>query len=303
MPFTFSRIDPGTLREEERQIYQTLTTPDHYPMLRGLDIYGINNTQIIAVEALHNSQPIGLLLASFYKYTGMIEIFSLFVLPEFRHQKVATKMMAFLHQEAKNLKAKLLTLAYTLEEINTPYLEKILDKQRWQKHDPFIIRCRYLGKGFAPDWIYYKTSFPPDYTEIPWSQLSAQDLEYIKKMENQGAFPVVFSPFFEQDRIEPLNSLALKFEGNVVGWMVTHRISPDTIRYSSFFMIPELRKHLFSTKLLVDAIHLQKNSPVTWALFELPLQQVQPAWIHFIKRRLIPYADEVTHLVQASCII
>ncbi|NET42698.1 hypothetical protein [Okeania sp. SIO2B3] len=56
-------------------------------------------------------------------------------------------------------------------------------------------------------------------------------------------YPTSLSPFGNTPA-EPLNSLGLRYETQLVGWMVTHRVATDAIRYSTmvrtgnFFVIP-----------------------------------------------------------------
>jgi hypothetical protein len=42
--------------------------------------------------------------------------------------------------------------------------------------------------------------------------------------------------------MEPVNSLGLRFDGQIVEWIITHRIAPGTTRYTALFVHKELQK-------------------------------------------------------------
>lgn len=99
--------------------------------------------------------------------------------------------------------------------------------------------------------------------------------------------------------MEPINSLGLLYQERIVGWLITHRIDTDTIRYSAFYLEPSLRFQGAAIKMLVDSIKLHLKNPTKWGLLEIPYIQAHPSWIHFFERRLFPYAAKITKLQQA----
>jgi hypothetical protein len=82
---------------------------------------------------------------------------------------------------------------------------------------------------------------PRGYLITPWTEMSAEDREFIRSRKGQPDwYEPRADPFREEGGIEPVNSLVLRKEGlGIVGWLATHRIAPDTIRYTDLF----IRKH------------------------------------------------------------
>lgn len=82
---------------------------------------------------------------------------------------------------------------------------------------------------------------PRGYSITPWAEMSAEDRDFIRSRKGQPDWHEPRAdPFREEGGIEPLNSLVLRKEGlGIVGWLATHRIAPDTIRYTDLF----IRKH------------------------------------------------------------
>ena len=148
-------------------------------------------------------------------------------------------------------------------------------------------------------WFHLKLNYPKDFKEFLWKTLKDSDRQYIRHNEQQGRFPEFLSPLLEERTIEPMNSLGLRHKGEIVGWMVTHRIDIDTIRYSSLFIERSLQKRSLAMKLLIDSLHLHALHPTKSALVEMPYNNVDSDWIHLVNKHLVPYATEVIISMQS----
>lgn len=291
---TFSRVRLEQFDAAKIKLYEQLTPQNlHYLLHDKL------SDRIIVIEASDEGTPVGLALGTYKKSYHYAEINSLFVKPEYRQKKIGTTLLKQLQNEVKKEKGILITSIFPLEDETSTIWQKILTNNKWDEHIPFMTRCTFYREYFNPPWLHTPIKFPPDYQEFLWSEITNDEKDQIKRMEKQGIVPDILSPFFEESRIEPLNSLGLRYKGEIVGWMITHRIDQNTIRYTSLFLIKDFRNQSYSTKLLLDAILLQKKSDVNIGVFELPLIQVSSSWKSFIKKRLIPYANEITHFVQS----
>jgi len=100
----------------------------------------------------------------------------------------------------------------------------------------------------------------------------------------------------EEKIIEYTNSLGLRYKKEVIGWMITHRIAPDTIRYTSLYVDPEYQYKGPSIRLLIESMVLQTRSTIKWALFEINLDQINPSWYKFVQKRLAPYSQKITEI-------
>lgn len=287
----FLRVDPAKLDASALDEYKKFISPE---LLRNID----NDSFFII--AFSGEKPVGLAFISWKKIMKTGELYSLFVLPDFRRQGIGSQLFGKFQEEIKaQSKTGLITTIYPQDEETAPAWEKILKNHGWTGNRPFMIRCLFDGPAFNPPWINLPLNFPDSFQEFPWGELTENEKKRLYERYVEGHFSQVISPFNEEDRIELINSLGLRHEDEVVGWMITHRVAPDTIRYTALFINREYHFHTFSIKLLVDAIHLQKKSNVKWAMFELPLIQVASSWVHFVKKRLVPYADKITHFRQA----
>ena len=133
---------------------------------------------------------------------------------------------------------------------------------------------------------------PNDYTIFPWHNLTATEREVIKQQIKTDPLVARFNPFLEEDKLEPLNSLGLRYQDRVVGWVITHRIAPDTIRYTQMFVAPDTQPLSRSALLLAKAIQLQVEAKqATKGTFRVDLDN--KPMVKFLHRRLAPYLEDI----------
>lgn len=258
------------------------------------------DTTNIIIGALFQGIPVGFALANCYKHSHQVDVLFLFVQQEHRCRHLGRKLLAKVVEEAKKEGGRFFSLIYLQEDPSTPALEKVLNANQWESGHPFLVHCVFNGFIFDPPWIHHAYQFPDSFEEFPWDNLSDEERKELSLRLNNRAIPPAVSPFLDEKILEPLNSLGLRYRGRVVGWMLTHRTAPDTIRYSSLFIESDLQFLGPAIKLLIDAILIQKKSTIKWAVFDLPLLHVSSSWMRFIKRRLIPYAQAVSVQKQAT---
>ena len=253
----------------------------------------------IAIGARFNGAPIGIALIDVHKILKTAAFYGLYLLPEHRQEGVGESLMEKALEEIKNEGGNVCTFKYTQEDPDTPALEKILTATHWKGPRPFMLRARFDPYTFDTPWMHYNYHWPPGYEEFFWRELSDKERISVEEMEAQGRFPIALSPFHTPHKFEPMNSLGLRRNGSIVGWVITHRTDPDTVRYSSVFIDRSLRDRGLIMKLLADSLLLHARFPSKYALLEMPHQIVYPLWAHFIKKRLLPLAIDTTHLVEA----
>ncbi|MBA3815895.1 MAG: GNAT family N-acetyltransferase [Parachlamydiaceae bacterium] len=281
------------------KLFEALVPPAFHCCLQGKDPNDISETSLIAIGALHQGEPVGIVLASCYRHTHYVKVHYIHVLPEHRNHHIARQMLQAVYAVAKDEGGRYFTLIYKLEDPLSRALEKVLIACNWNPAQPFMIECLFECLTFDPPWFKAPYKIPSSIQEFPWSDLTKDEREQILHDERRGVIPLAVLPFRNEHLVEPLNSLGLRYDGRVIGWIITHRTAPDKIVYQALYI--ERSFHFLGPgiKLLIDSILIQKKVPIKWSAFQLPLTQVHPAWIQFINRRLIPYADEVIHYVQA----
>lgn len=294
------RLDLKLLSDKELKVYERFVPEEFHCYLH---CQNPNNSDLvyIAITATEDEELVGLLLASATKSVYTAEIHSLFVDEKKRHQHIATNLMLYLEQELKNASCIMVTMFYPSDIQNEGIFKSLLQKLEWMNPVPLIDRYLFEGKIFQPLWLFNEYHYPENTTLFPWEKLTESERQELLRQEAQSRFPKEVSPFFNESKIELLNSLGLKKNDEIIGWMITHRFNPSTIHYSALYIQPEYQFSNLSIRPLIEAIKIQKNAienghPAIYALFDLNRIQTDNNWQHFIKRRLAPYAQKTTIL-------
>lgn len=252
----------------------------------------------IAVGSLKQDDPLGVCVASLDIDLGLLEILHLEVNAAHRKQRIGTTLLSKIQEEGIKQKAKIFSFIYPQNTPETLIIEKILKTNHWKGTRPFLIRAFFNPETFDAPMMHLHYSYPPGYKEFPWNTLKPKQRNDLLYREQQGHFSRALSPFKEEQIFEPLNSLGLEYQDRVVGWIITHRIDSDTIRYSFIYIEPSLKFRGLAAKLLMNSMLCHMKKPTKWALIEIPYLLVEPAWIRFIEKRILPSAVKVTYYRQ-----
>ena len=100
------------------------------------------------------------------------------------------------------------------------------------------------------------------------------------------SIPLSCRRFRRKRRQEPCNSLGLRSDNEVVGWMITHRTRPDTIQYTSLYVEPAVRRRQpgIGMALLAKSICLQIESGVPRGIFLVHMDN--PQGLNLTRRHL-----------------
>ena len=125
----------------------------------------------------------------------------------------------------------------------------------------------------------------------------------MSRLKNQlqtGALDKRFNPFTQEDKIETLNSLGLRYKDKVIGWMINHRIAPDTIRYTQMYVHPDYQPLSRSILFLAKSIGIQFREAKEVPKGTFRVETHNTPMVKFVHRRLAPYLEEIRHAWRVS---
>ena len=282
--YTISSLNKITAKQ-----YECLTFPSYQQQLQQM------GSATIAVGASLMQQPIGLALAEIKPESDGIsaKVLSLFVKERYRNSGIGAALMAKLEAKLLAKGCDKVELVYMSGKPSTIALEKVLTKLNWGKSQSRMLVCKSTTDKIATAPWLQKYKLTSAYTLLPWIDLVPRDRRKIyQRQQEQEWYPETLNPFNNVDRLEPLNSLCLLYHGDVIGWMITHRIDPNTIRYTSLFIRKDLQKVGRAIPILANAIKRQVNSEVVKGIWTVAMDN-EPM-VQFVKRRLSPYLTSLT---------
>jgi GNAT superfamily N-acetyltransferase len=290
------------LNRENAFQYDNLTYPSFRYRLR---IFKPNES-LIAIGVHLDDIPVGLVFTELLSDRSSAKVLSLFVVPEHRGQGLGKTLLTKMEQQLRQVGCSKVSLVY-LPNSTTVFLEKILECGNWLSPNPRMLIGRVVileSTIQTADWVGGNaTILDSSYAMFPWIELTQEERQNILTEQFESFwYPENCSPFKEEEKLEPINSIGLRYQNKIVGWMITHRIAPDTIRYTSLFVKKELQGIGRAIPLLAAAINSQLQHPdLQQATFAVDINN--KLMVKFIQRRLAPHVTSIRQSMQSSKIL
>ena len=285
-------LPDSRLKEE----YAGLIPQAFLSCLEGKDPFEIK-APVIGVGAVQGGHPLGVAFATVHTKIQTAHIHLIALQEVADSQKIASHLLKALEKILEAQKVAVATFTYTKEDALAPILEKSFVDNRWQGPRLLMIECLFKRADFDPPWWYKKMNLEEGFEEFLFKNLTSHEQKDILRRTEQMSIPSHVLPLGrEKHLIEYQNSLGLRYKGKVVGWMITHRIAPDVIRYSALYLEDEFAYSGYWLKLLVDALKIQKKMlDATYGMLEINVEQISTRWLKFIERRLFPHTCKIIH--------
>lgn len=248
--------------------------------------------QPLAIGAWESGEPAGLLVAELpLESGGDPELLSLFVTSERRREGIATALVERLEQEIEKRQFDKLLAVYMTGKPGIEAVERIFQKRRWQPPETRMVSVKFdLEKLAEASWLRrYKLG--PEYEIFPWVELGHDEREELREShEKLGWIAADLLPWdYENTEIEPLTSVGVRYRGKVVGWVLNHRLSEDTIRYTCSFIHKSLGRLGKIVPLYGESFRRSREAGFAQGMFVTPLYHKGMA--AFAKRWFGPWSS------------
>ena len=267
--------------------FQALTFPVYRELLSTEKL----EKSVIAIGATDQSnQPAGLILAQIEPHKHSTELLSIYVKPHLRSQGMANAMLNRLEEESLRRGIKSVHCSYTTGQPTTIALEKLFQKRNWTSPQTrqFIYKCD--RRILQASWLHQKYNLPSGFSLFLWRSITIEEKrQIVERQKAERWIPQDLTPFQYEKSFEPANSLGLRYQDKVVGWLITHRVTNNTIRYTCGFVQKELQAFGLIFPLYIEAAKRQAsffpNYKASWAV---PI--AHKSMISFAQRNLAPFA-------------
>lgn len=249
----------------------------------------VGTPEHIAIGALGSDQPAGLVLAKHALAERLGTVLSLFVSAPHRRQGIASALLTSVESQLRDAGCLQVEIVYAKRDAADLPIECLLKAHGWSAPAPRMTLCK-AGNAILTARFMRRRPLDPDFAIVPWRELTtADEAEILREQADRPWFPERLSPFQEREIQEPMNSLGLRHRGLVAGWMITHRVAADTVRYTSLFVRDELRGRGASMALVREATFLQLAAlgPASFAMFGVLVDN--PEMRRFVDRVMAPF--------------
>jgi GNAT superfamily N-acetyltransferase len=291
------RTDLKTLSEAEKEIYRALILPDEVDYFNFP--FSADGSSVV-IEARKDGQLVGVVLARNFLDTNHSELKSLFVAESHRRQGIGKKLFDFLQKIlADEEKMHFIRFFYDKSTPSGEALSKIIASTGWSEPTLYVIRLHFYVHAFDADWIHHLKPLPSNFHLFPWKKRSVKDIWQVDYLEAQGRFLPSISPKNSEEKIEYAASVGLRCNDTLIGWSILHRVTPDTVRFSSLYIDQFFNKTGYGIRLLIESIRRLKELPIKNAFFEINLNEIDRTWGLFVKKKLLPLAHKIEKVHQA----
>lgn len=193
-------------------------------------------------------------------------LLSLVVAPAHRRQGLGHALLATAEEMAREAGAGELYGSYRTSWDSQPAVEALIEDRDWGTPETRMIIARGETDR-ARRLIEAKGADLPEEAEIvPLKELSYEELESVLDAPQTNPGAIGSMPMEQPDaddapKLEPKVSVALRWKGRVAGFLVCHRLSTDTLQYSSFFVRSDLRQRGLGWALVREAVRRRLEDP------------------------------------------
>lgn len=249
--------------------------------------------QPVAFVARRDGQAIGLVLgeqplARAEDEPGP-ELLSLFVAPPTRRQGVATALLERLETELRARGESELKAVYMGGRPGNAALERVLAKRGWSAPRVRTVTLRFTPRGARNTPWYGRVTLSDRYQIFPWSELTAEERAEIRRSQAERPWiPPGLEPWMhDRHSFDAVSSVGLRYEGRVVGWVINHRVSPGTVRFTCSYMRKDLGRRGRILPLYTAALQRLEETGCEECLFITPMEF--PTMVDFVKDRCAPW--------------
>lgn len=242
----------------------------------------------VAHVARQEGRPVGLALAEVPAATpASAELLSLLVVGDARGRGVGTALVAGLEADLARRGVTEVGGVYMSGKAFTAPLERVFAKRGFSPPQvrKVVVQCT-PEEAARTDW-FQKAKMPDGGLIFPWAELPREEYEGLKRSQAERPWiPQILEPWSCGEHVDAASSVGLRLHGDVVGWVITHRVAPLLVRYTACFVREDLQAQGALFPLLVASITNIVGTGVTCTFVT---SNQFPRMVRFTQRRLAPF--------------
>ena len=234
--------------------------------------------QPFAIAAFRDDTPVALLMGEAPLEGGDAEILSIFVVPEERRRGLATALVTLAEREVVRRGLSAVRAVYMTGKAGAEAAEHIFARREWDAPVTRMvtIQCRIEEWARAPWLSAFKLN--PEYVFIPWSDVTEEDLEAIRRSQEETHWiPEDLVPWKYLHNLEPVSSLAVRYRGEIVAWVLNHPISRETVRFTCSYIRKDLGRLGRGLAVFAESVRRMQTTDYVNGIFTTPVHHKEMA--------------------------
>lgn len=218
---------------------------------------------MIGVLAAVEKKPVGLLLSTDDNTAENYRIHSFLVDPRYRKMGIGSAMIDRIEGYVQEKGARKIDLYYRTHWPSRVYLEKILSGKGWSDPRKELILVKGDAQNVNKLFMHHRLDLPQDYEFDFFRNLTSEDrASILNRKKEENWYLDYLDPFVQENTIFHPASLVLRYRGQVIGWVISHLITPGLNEFTALFIDPEHRPFKLAHLLMRQAITLQQKANI-----------------------------------------
>jgi GNAT superfamily N-acetyltransferase len=222
---------------------------------------------------------------------GPPELLSLFVVPPHRGRGLSTRLVEAVEDALRQQGFPRVEATYTTGKPSIAAVERIFEKRGWDPPQLRTLSVRFtLKEAVSTPW-YGRVRLPKGAELVSWSDVTPAERHQIEESNRRSPWiPNSLQPWrHDVLGFDPVSSVGLRYQGEVVGWMINHRMDARTVRFTCSFLRADLSRRARILPLYSEAIRRLAEDGCEFGTFVTPT--VYPGMVEFIRQHIQPYVS------------
>jgi len=254
-----------------------------------------SKTGEVGVAAYEDGGMIGAATAVFDSSARTSNVQALFVQPAHRGRGVALGLIQALERRIVSHGATRMEMVYRASDPTSAATTHILAKTGWRI--PSARMLTVAARVPPADLPWMRVRKPGGYEIFGWSDLGEREVARIAPPPGTEQRSSEASRWSSDCPIETHCSVAVRYRGEVVGWMLTHRLDHERVRYSRLFVERDHQARFSGVALIAEAFRRQRAAGIPKCLCAIASDN-EP--MVRLVGRLAPYIESKTEICCAS---
>jgi GNAT superfamily N-acetyltransferase len=247
----------------------------------------------LALGARVSGEPVGLALAEIPEgQSAGAEVLSLFVSPPYRSRGLGTALLNAMATWLSQMGVEKALAVFMTGQPGQDVLERVLSKAGWPAPEIRQLTLRFtLEEARRTGW-FGKYPLEEGYSVFPWKDLTDEEREGLRASQKAtGWIKPDLEPWRnDAEAFEPVSSLGIRLNGEIVGWIITHAVNERVVRFTCSFIRRDLGRRGKIVPAYTEAIRrLSQGTAFQECTLTTPTRHRGMA--NFVLRRCAPHAS------------
>jgi hypothetical protein len=246
--------------------------------------------QPLAVGASEQAAPVGLALGCLPLGDGDApELLSFYQRPERQTPLAADGLMALFEDAVCDAGFRSLGFVYTSGTREAEALEELLARRGWSPPETRMVTLRFTLEQLKSTPWFERYRRRTGFGFVPWIEIGEAEVAALRAShEESGWIAEDLVPWgFDQQRLDAASSIAIRLGGEIVGWVLNHRIDERTIRFTCSFLRRDLSRRARIVPAYSESIARAEAAGYERGLFTVPKHHTE--MVAFVERWCAPW--------------